>query len=149
MKKLTVQVNSNLLQKEDAQLPRDFKKGEQVYVFAHNLQNLLGQHGLVCKTQARLPAFELPATHLTIQHKNKSYGIFMHAKGKNYQVLYCKALPIKRTTLIETIQANAPFIKPEMEAPIYKTENRILKIRSTKGQFHFEEAQLEDLGPLF
>lgn len=149
MEKLSLHISRDLLKKDHPHLPRDFMKGEAVEVFASDGKKLLGQNGLVCHLKGQLATFELPATYIAILYKNAAYGIFMKAKGEDYQELYCKVLPLNRLEILEKIQNPGIFSAPGSAKLQTSAEEGILKIRCGKGWFSFEEGRLGEIGPLF
>ena len=149
MEKLSLHISRDLLKKDHPHLPRDFKKGEAVEVFASDDKKLLGQNGLVCHLKGQTVTFELPFTYLAILYKNSAYGIFMHAQGEAYQELYCQVLPLNRLEILEKIQNPGLFKAPGSAEPQNSKEEGILKIRCEKGRFAFEEGGLGEIGPLF
>ncbi len=149
MEKLSLQISRDLLKKDHPHLPRDFKKGESLAALASDGKNLLGQNGLVCRLKGQLATFELPLTYLAILYKNSAYGIFMQGQGEGYQDLYGKVLPLNRLEILEKIQNPGLFSQTDSAEPPTSAEEGILKIRSEKGWFTFEEGRLGEIGPLF
>ena len=149
MEKLSLHISKDLLKKDHPHLPRDFMKGEAVEVFASDGKNILGQNGLVCHLKGQTVTFELPFTYLAILYKNSAYGIFMQAQGEGYQELYCKVLPLNRLEILEKIQNPGRSSTTGSAKLQTSAEEGILKIRSEKGRFTFEEGRLGEIGPLF
>ena len=149
MEKLSLHISRDLFKKEHPYLPRDFKKGEAVEVFASDCKKLLGQNGLVCHLKGQLATFELPFTYVAILYKNAAYGIFMAGQGEGYQALYCQVLPLNRLEILEKIQNPVLFSAPRSGEPQTSAEDGFVKIRSEKGWFTFEEGGLGEIGPLF
>jgi hypothetical protein len=149
MEKLSLHISRDLLKKDHPHVPRDFKKGEAVEVFASDGKKLLGQNGLVCHLKGQTATFELPLTYLATLYKNSAYGIFMQGQGDGYCELYCKVLPLNRLELLEKIQNPGLFNASGSSEPQNSAEEGILKIRCEKSWFTFEEGRLGEIGPLF
>jgi hypothetical protein len=149
MEKLSLHISRDLLKKDHPHLPRDFKKGEPVEVLASDGKKLIGQNGLVCHLKGQTSTFELPTTYIEILYKNEAYGIFMKAKGEDYQELYCKVLPLNRLEILGKIQNPGRYRAPGSGEPPNGAEEGILMIRCKKGWFTFEKGRLGEIRPLF
>jgi hypothetical protein len=149
MKKIQLTLAKDVLKKDHKWLKRDFKKGEQVYLFTGSTYGCIGKNGFACTLDHQLPFFELPATALAIKHEGKEYGIFMTESAMGYQLFYCKEFPIDHMDLLTKTQSNLHLIDSKKNKPDYKTENQILKVTIKNGKVVCEMGQLEDVAPLF
>lgn len=149
MKKIHLTLAKDVLKKDYKWLKRDFKKGEQVYLFTGSTYGCIGKNGLPCTLDDQLPFIELPETALSIKHENKEFGIFMTEQGMGYQLFYCKEFPIDHMDLLTKTQSNIHLVDSKKTKPEYKIENQILKVMIKNGKVVCEMGQLEDVAPLF
>lgn len=149
MNNLKLTLARDVLKKDHRWLDRDYKKGEQLYLFTGATYGCIGKKGLAFTKTGELPFFELPATALSIKHNNKDFGIFMTEQGMGYQLLYCKELPIDHMELLTKTQSNVHLVDPKKNKPKYKSENQILKVYVNGPYIHCIDGQLEDVEPLF
>ena len=148
MKNIQLTLSTALFIKDYQWLPRDFNKGEQVYLLIGNNDGSIGKNGLICDTGDG--AFvELPTAALSIKHAQKNFGIFMTEKGMDYELLYCKEFPINHYEMLAKTQSNDHLVTPIAVKPAYKAENQILKVMIKHGKITYHSAQHEDLVPLF
>ena len=148
MKNIQLTLSTTLFIKDYQWLPRDFNKGEQVYLLIGNNDGSIGKNGLICDTGDG--AFvELPTAALSIKHAQKNFGIFMTEQGIDDEVLYCKELPFNYHEMLAKTQSNDHLVTPIAGKPAYKTENKILKVMIKHGKITYHKAQHEDLAPLF
>lgn len=149
MKNFQLTLAKDVLKKDHKWLKRDFKKGEQVYLFTGSTYGCIGKNGLACTLDGQLPFFELPATALAIKHEDKEFGIFMTEQGMGYQLFYCKEFPIDHMALLTKTQSNVHLVDSKISRPKYKSENQILKVIIERGVVVIKNGQLEDVAPLF
>jgi len=148
LKKIQLTISTDLFIKDHQWLPRDFNKGEQVYLLTDNNDGCVGKNGLNCHSGDNA-FFELPTAALSITYAQKNFGIFMMEKGIDYELLYCKEFPINHHDMLAKMQSNDHFVSPNMSKPAYKAENQILKVMFKHGKITYHKAQHEDLAPLF
>lgn len=149
MKNFQLTLAKDILKKDHKWLARDFKKGEQVYLFTGSTYGCIGKNGIACCSNDRDSFFELPTIALSIKHEEKEYGIFMTESAMGYQLLYCKEFPIDHMDLLTKTQSNIHLVDSSKSKPKYKTENQILKVMIKNGRVAYELCQLEDVAPLF
>jgi hypothetical protein len=148
MKNFQLTLSTALFIKDYQWLPRDFNKGELVYLLICNSDGCIGKNGLNCHSGDGA-FFELPTTALSIKHAQKNFGIFMTEKGMDYELLYCKEFPINHYEMLAKTQSNDHLVTPIAVKPAYKAENQILKVMIKHGKITYHSAQHEDLVPLF
>ncbi len=149
MKNLELSLTKEAQKKDYKWLIRDFKQGEQVYLFMGSTYGCVSNNGLACTVDGNESFFELPINVLSVKHEGVEYGIFMTEKKSGNAVVYCKALPFNRTDLLSKIQLNAHLTNSAVAAPSHKPENKIIKVIIEAGKVKYENGQLEDVTPLF
>jgi len=149
MKNFQLTLAKDVLKKEYKWLARDFKMGDQVYLFSGSTYGCIGKNGIACGANDIDCFFELPTTALAIIHEGKEYGIFMTESAMGYQLFYCKEFPIDHMDLLTKTQSNVHLVDSKISKPKYKSENQILKVIIERGVVVFENGQLEDVAPLF
>ncbi len=148
LKKIQLTLSTDLFIKDHQWLPRDFNKGEQVYLLIGNNDGCVGMHGLNCHSGDNA-FFELPTAALSVKYAQKNFGIFMTEQGIDYELLYCKEFPFNYHELLAKTQSNDYLIATNKGKPAYKAENQILKVMIKHGKITYHKAQHEDLAPLF
>ena len=148
MKNIQLTISTDLFIKDHQWLPRDFNKGEQVYLLTGNNGGCVGMNGLNCHSGDNA-FFELPTAALSIKYAQKNFGIFMTEQGIDYELLYCTAFPINHQEMLAKTQSNDYLVTPNMSKPAYKAENQILKVMIKHVKISYHKAQHEDLAPLF
>jgi hypothetical protein len=149
MKNLKLTIIKDILKKDYKWLSRDFKSGEQVYLYTGSTHGCISKNGLACTLDEGDSFFELPTTVLGLKYEDKEFGIFMTEQNLGYQLFYCKELPIDHMDLLTKTQSNVHLIDSKKSKPDYKTENQILKVKIKNGKIEYELSQLEDVVPLF
>ncbi len=59
-----LRLTRDVLQSEYKHLQRDFKKGDIVYLYNGNTYRCIGESGVACTIDGKLPFFELPKNAL-------------------------------------------------------------------------------------
>lgn len=153
MKTLQLTLSKNITQKEYQWLKRDFEKGDIVILFTGSTLNCIGENGVICSLDGKMPIFELPATALQVSYLDKEFSVFMTEIGSRYSALYCKQAPIAHMNLLTKIQSNHHLVPSIKEKSLSKNsqldETPILKVIITPKEISQEIIRVQDIAPLF
>jgi hypothetical protein len=149
MKKVKLTLTKDILKKDYKWLSRDFKSGEQVYLYTGSTYGCISKNGLACKLDGGDSFFELPTTVLALKHEEKEFGIFMTEQSMGYQLFYCKEFPMDTMELLTKIQSTIESAEEKPMTKEQRKENEVLKVRVEYKQVTYKIKQLQSITKLF
>ena len=144
MKSLTFKVSKDVLKEDFPFLVRDFKSEEVLELDFRINNSQIGKNGIWLKEKVSVNKVELPTHILYLNLEGKSFGIFMTEHNRGTETIYLKELPFSPLDLLTKIQS-----KELLKNPLYKKENRVLKIYLGESEARIGWEQLEDWEALF